>query len=308
MWLLLLAACTRDPVDTDTDTDTDTDSGADTDSGDPLPTYVLSVSSYFGDVIHLFDPDTGEPIGEVTGLDGPQTVEVGPDGDWIACSELQNAIVRIDPVSYAVTGTVVADDPETLDDETGGLLGPDAATFGSDGHLYVSSFETDAVLRYTAAGVFVDVFVAPKAGGLNGPDLGLGFDPDGALVVPGWYSDRVHRYDPATGEPLTDLVPDGAGLGAPREVRFDRSGVAYVTGFDSDGVLRVDVSGTITELVPLNGAAGMAIDEDRGVMYVSSGADDQVHAYDLATGYYLGELMAHEAIDGATAVELLRVP
>ena len=43
------------------------------------------------------------------------------------------------------------------------------------------------------------------AGGLDGPDLGVVFVGD-ELYVSGWYSDRVHRYDGATGAPLGDLI------------------------------------------------------------------------------------------------------
>ena len=45
--------------------------------------------------------------------------------------------LRIDPRSLAILGVLVGDNPATPDDETGGLLNPDAAIFGPDGRLYV---------------------------------------------------------------------------------------------------------------------------------------------------------------------------
>jgi sugar lactone lactonase YvrE len=265
---------------------------------------VLVVSSYFGDQIDLFDPASGQPVGKIRGLDGPQTVVAGPDGEWIACSELQDAVVRIDPRTGEVVGTLVADDPVTPADETGGLVHPDAAVFGPDGRLYVASFETDQVLVYTADGVFAGVAVEAGAGGLDGPDIGLGFDPGGSLVVPGWTSHHVHRFTLA-GEPLPDLVGPGHGLEAPRDVVFDARGHAYVSGFESDGVLRVDaVTGAITPFAALAGAAGLALDEQAGVLFAASGADDTVHALALDTGEDLGIRVDAPRIDGITSVRL----
>lgn len=270
------------------------------------PRSVLTVSSYFGDTIHLFAPDTGEVLGKITGLDGPQTVVVGPDGAWVACSELANQIVTIDPATATVTGALVADDPATEADETGGLVHPDAAAFGPDGRLYVSSFETDAILRYEADGTFVDAVIPAGLGGLDGPDLGLGFDPDGNLVVPGYYSDRIHRYDPS-GAPLADLLGPEDGLDAPREVVYDAAGRAYVSAFGSDAVFRVATDGAV-ERFDVPGAAGLAIDEAAGVLFVASGGDDTVRALDLATGVDQGIRIDFRPLDAVTAIRLLSVP
>ncbi|MEQ1571034.1 MAG: hypothetical protein ABMA64_35720 [Myxococcota bacterium] len=263
------------------------------------------MSSYFGGQIHLFDPDTFESIGAIRGVPGAQTVVSGPTGEWIAVAELDDAIVRVDPDTFEVTGPLVADDPATSDDETGGLDNPDAAAFGPDGRLYVSSFETDQVLRYEADGTFVDVFVDAGVGGLDGPDIGLGFEPTGDLVVPGWTSDRVHRYDALTGAPLDDLVGPEDGLAAPRAVRFTADGVGWVTGHDAGGLLRVDPdTGAVTVANPLPRAAGLAIVGD--TLLVSTSADDTVHAIDPRTGEDLGVRIDFRPIDGVTAIELLR--
>jgi DNA-binding beta-propeller fold protein YncE len=268
-------------------------------------TVVLTASSYFGDVIHLFDPATAQLLGKITGLDGPQTVVAGPDGDWIACSELDNAVVRIDPATLAVSGSLIADDPATEADETGGLKNPDAAAFGPDGRLYVSSFETDQVLRYESDGTFVDAAVDAGEGGLDGPDIGLGFDPDGNLIVPGWYSDRIHCYAP-DGTPLDDLVTKEDGLDSPREVLFDAAGRAYVSGFDSDTVLRVDATGAVEVFATVDGASGLALDGE--TLFVASGADDTIRAFDVSTGEDLGVRVDFRPIDGITVLRLLTLP
>ncbi len=60
---------------------------------------------------------------------------------------------------------------------------PAGLTFGPDGHLYVSSYETDSVLRYNGTtGAFIDEFVAAGSGGLKSP-TGLTFGPLGNTVA-----------------------------------------------------------------------------------------------------------------------------
>lgn len=274
----------------------------------PETQVVMSLSSYFAGKIHLFSPETGELVGAVKDIEGPQTVTVAPDGRWVACAELENRIVVIDPATLEVIEGLVEDDPATELDETGGMKNPDAATFGPDGRLYVSSFETDQILRYEADGRFVDAFIEAGEGGLDGPDIGLSFAPNGEWLVPGWYSDAIHRYD-QQGNYLGDLVTAEDGLDSPRAVRYDEDGSAWISGFDSGSVLEVDLaSGEITQTLSVPGAAGLAIDEAAGTLYVSTGADDTIRAFDLATRADLGVRVDLRAIDGATAVELLQIP
>jgi DNA-binding beta-propeller fold protein YncE len=105
-------------------------------------------------------------------------------------------ILRFDGMTGAFVDRFVWDDPMTPKDETGGLSGPGAVLFGPDGDLFVSSFDSDAILRYDgASGAFVEVFVTAGSGGLDGPDAGMVFGPDGHLYVPGYYSDTIPRYD-----------------------------------------------------------------------------------------------------------------
>jgi streptogramin lyase len=275
-------------------------------SSPPATVPVLAVSSYWGGKIHLFDPDTGESVGTIRGVPGAQTLVAAPSGAWVACAEGENRIVTVDPATLEVTGALVEDDPATSTDETGGMQNPDAAIFGPDGRLYVSSFETDQVLRYEADGTFVDVFVDAGVGGLDGPDFGLAFSPQGDLLVPGWYSNRIHRYDPQTGEPKEDLLDEADGLLAPRAIVHDSTGKAYVSGFDSDNVLTVDSTGEVRALASLDRASGLALDEAADRFFLGSGEDDTVHVFDLQTGEDQGVFIDFRPMDGLTVVTLLR--
>jgi DNA-binding beta-propeller fold protein YncE len=101
-----------------------------------------------------------------------------------------------------------------LDDPNGLAVGP-------DGNLYVGSDLTDSVLRYNGmTGAFIDTFVPPGSGGLNGTN-DIAFGPDGNLYVASFLSDSVLRYNGATGAFIDAFVPPGSGgLGFPRELLF----------------------------------------------------------------------------------------
>ena len=268
---------------------------------------VLTVSAWFSDAIAVLDPTTGERLGTIRDVHGPQTVLSLPDGGWVACEELEDRLVRVDPASLQAGAPLVVDEASTPQDETGGLVHPDAATFGPDGRLYVASFETDQVLRYAQDGTFLDVVVAAGAGGLAGPDLGLSFDPGGALVVPGWTSNRVHRFDPDTGAELPDLVPASAELRRPRGVVFDGAGRAWVAAEGSGVVVRVE-DGAVEPFATISGPTGLALDEAAGVLWVASGEDDEVRAFDLETGEDRGVTFGGGGLRGLTSLGRLSRP
>ncbi|MBL8766453.1 MAG: hypothetical protein JNL94_03755 [Planctomycetes bacterium] len=166
----------------------------------------LMASGYNSESIHLFDPVTGAKLGflDAAGLvPGAQSMRYGPDGNLYVCAEKVDRVLRFDGATGTLLGTFVGDDPNTPQDEDGGLDGPTAAVFGPDGHLYVASFDTDRVLRYDGTtGAFLGAFVADdpatpanEAGGLDGPDAGMTFGPDGRLYVPSFQSNQILRFD-----------------------------------------------------------------------------------------------------------------
>ncbi len=259
-------------------------------------------SSYFGDRVEVADRETGERVGRIRGVDGAQTVTVAPDGTWVACAEMANALVVLDPRTLEVAEALVADDPDTAEDETGGLVHPDGATFGPDGRLYVSSFETDEILRYEADGTFVDVFVEAGAGGLDGPDLGPVFGPDGTLYVPGWSSSAVHRYS-AEGEWMEDVLDGDDGLVNPRVVALDRAGALYVTSNRSGAVLRRDPSGAVVRLIERERPSGMVLDEARGELLLTDELTGKVEVRELATGALLDTWRPE--VESATALAVV---
>src|SRR5262249_50316240 len=142
-----------------------------------------------------------------------------------------------------VLDVFVGDDPLTPEDENGPLDGPTAAVFGPGGDLFVTSFETDEVLRFDGrSGKYLGVFVSAGSGGLDGPDAGTKFGPDGLLYVPSFWNDRVLRYD-ATGAFVDEFIPfRTGGLRQPRDLAFHQ-GEWFVASSQNDRILRYDSAG-----------------------------------------------------------------
>lgn len=305
MWVLLLACVQKSPSDDSAGPvgDSGDDSGAPMDdsggdSGDAPQ--VLYVSGYFSGMVHRYDWATGEVLAPIEGVPGAQTV-VEVDGQLVIVAEQDNAVRLADPATGVLTGTLIADDPATEADETGGLDGPTAAILGPDDLYYVASFNTDAVLRYDRDGTYVDTFVAPGADGLDGPDIGLTFDNNGDLLVPGWDSNTIHRFGP-DGTPGAPLLTAADGLDSPRTIRVDGDAI-WVTSARSGEVYRVEPDGTFTVWSGLRGPTGLWLDGAR--VLISLSASDTVRAYDAETGEGLDVIVNDEALSGVTAVVAL---
>lgn len=119
----------------------------------------------------------------------------------------------------------------------GGLSLPDGFTFGPDGNFYVSSANTDQVLRYDGqTGHFIDVFAFD---GLDRPSFHQ-FGPDGHLYVCDANHEVVSRFDGETGEAM-GVFASGNGLDFPAGLLW-RDDLLYVSSFTGGEVLRYDAT------------------------------------------------------------------
>ena len=235
-----------------------------------------------GNNVIQFDLLTGQSLGafipaNLGGLTDPDTLLFGPDANGDRISDLyissgptlaNSAILVFDGKTGSFIRPLVIDNPNTTNNETGGLIRPYGIAFGDDGNLYVSSFLTDQILRYNAkTGTFIDVFAKGNglAGGLNGPN-GLLF-VNGSLFV-------TTQGSVATTNPTTGAVSASFGAGLPSQIlRYD--------SLNSGSTPTVFATPTPppSSFVSL---LGLALGEDDD-LYVSDFANN-VRRYDLPSG------------------------
>jgi streptogramin lyase len=253
---------------------------------EPSPTApsppVLLVSAYATGTVFEVDPEDGVILGDFGAVPGAQSVRVGPDGAWYLVAEQINQVIRR---ADGVNAPFVFDDPETADDETGGLVAPTSAVWGADGLLYVGGFTSDAVHRYDADGRFVDVF----ASGLDGVDAGLQFGPDGALYVPCFDGDELVVLDPVTAEVRARWTD---GMDAPRGLWFADDGALWVTAWRGWRVVAIGADGArLPDLLYTASPSGL-VAGDEGV-WVGTDQTDLITLFDVSTG------VEQRVIDGA---------
>ncbi len=136
--------------------------------------------------------------------------------------------------------------------------------------LLISSFNNDSVLRYSDSGAFLNVLVAPGAGGLDAP-RGVAVGPGNRLYVASQFTDEVLRYDAATGIFIDAFVPAG-GVDRPTDLGFEEDGNLYVlSGFIPAEVKRYTPGGAdLGDFV--NGAMTMPV--LNSPLYLAFGSDE----------------------------------
>jgi len=258
--------------------------------------YVSSVSSH---EVKRYDGTTGTFIDTFVGcceLSVPTGLVFGPDGNLYVSSDGNNQVLRFDgnngtPLpAPGESGAVFA--------SGGGLDGPFGLVFGPDDNLYVSSLDTDQVLRYDGnTGMFIGVFAS--GGGLGTPD-GLDFGPDGNLYVISSLSSQVLRYDGNNGTPLPApgesgaVFAGGGGLSFPSGIDFGPDDNLYVVGVGSDEVFLFN--GITGDFIVKFVSDFPRMDPDNPVhlvfgpdsnLYVSTLDTDQVLRYNGNTGMFI---------------------
>jgi sugar lactone lactonase YvrE len=182
----------------------------------------LYIASVFGGVIHVMDTRTGkilETLGKEKGVDGPDDVEVAPDGGIYYTDILKGNICRRD-IHGAVTKQHIA-------------IGVNSIAISKDGRVFVgmavlgdSLYEVDRNLKKPPR------LISGPRGQFNGSDFG----PDGrlytALNLKGKIvSTNVDADNPATTELESDIKTVVAGLPAVAGVKFNSKGEMYASTF-----------------------------------------------------------------------------
>jgi hypothetical protein len=168
------------------------------------------------------------------------------------------------------------------------IQGPQAVKLGPDGLIYVTSENTQQILRYRNDTLeFVDVFAT-----LPGADpTGFAFGPNGDVYVAAYKTSDVRRLS-ATGAAIDIPVPFRAAglLGPDNGITFGPDGNLYVPGYDSNSVVRHDPrTGATSVAVPgrtqgLGHTRGLLPERDGTGILITGEGSNQLLRLDLATG------------------------
>ncbi len=179
--------------------------------------------------------------------------------------------------------------------ESGGLTRSSGMTYGPDGNLYVGSFATNEILRYSPSGEFLDAFVSSGSGGLSTPSVGaVIFRPDGKLYVASRDNANVLRYDANTGEFLNVFVPSGSGgLAQIKGMTFGPDGHLYISSSATNQILRYNgTTGAYLGAFVAAGSGGLSNPRSLtfapdGMLYVANTNSNSVLRYNGSTGAFV---------------------
>jgi sugar lactone lactonase YvrE len=156
-------------------------------NADNVPELYVSGRNSFN--IVRYDGATGLPLGTYVtpssgGLNLPQGLTFDPAGSILyVTSEGSNQVLKYNAQNGAFLGVGAST----------GLSSPDDVKFGPDGLMYVSSGGNNRIIRFTAAGAYVDDYVPAGSGGMDRP-YRMAFGPDGDLYVSALDSSQILRF------------------------------------------------------------------------------------------------------------------
>ena len=148
----------------------------------------------------------------------------------------------------------------------------------SSGRLYASQvFLGDALWEIDRAGQKPPRLIKKDMGGFNGFEVG----PDGMLYGPLWFKGQVVKIDPVNG----NMTVIAGGFKIPAAANLDGKGNLWVVDARSGELVKVDLAtGRKTVAKQLRPSLdNLAIAPD-GTIYVSNMANNEVQAFDPATG------------------------
>jgi DNA-binding beta-propeller fold protein YncE len=226
-----------------------------------------------------FSVRDGKPIGRSSVLNGPNGLNVGPDGKVYVASVFGDEITVHDPENGAILDRI---GPER------GVHGPDDVVVAPDGTIYWTELLAGNVGLLRPDGSFRTQFVGP---GVNPVEL----SEDGRLFVArDFLGDGLYELDPELVAPPRVLIPDLVGFNG---MDFGPDGLLYGASFFGGAVARVDVDAA----VPAAQVVATGFRVPGAVAFNSSGA---LHVVDFAEGRVVrvdsatGELQVLADIEG----------
>lgn len=228
--------------------------------------YSLATGQYLGDFV---TPGSG-------GLNVPDGMDWGPDGNLWVSSSTSNSVLRYDGQSGEFLGAFAT-----------GLNAPGNLKFGPDGLLYVCNKNTGQVLRFDPADASSrEVFAA--GGGLQNP-VGLLWRQN-TLYVSDFAGRAIRRFDATSGAPLASLTT----LNSPLILNLDKQGNLLVSLHQADSVRRLNPDtgaslGSFTAGGTIDCPVGHLFAPD-GSLIVASWQNNRLLRYDGDSGAFIARL------------------
>lgn len=191
----------------------------------------IYVSGRGTNAILKYDKVSGEFIEKFTKgyiLDEPTKMTFGPDGllyvsQW---GKTKNKVARFD----AATGNFV-------DEITDGLNQGMSHAWDASGNLYIVSYGSKDVRKFTASGEFIEVF--SRGGNLLGP-VNLWFGAEENLFVIDWETGSVQIFNGTTGNFIRNFI---TGLSKAEGFVFDSDENLYICDWVKNTVNKYDKDG-----------------------------------------------------------------
>jgi sugar lactone lactonase YvrE len=238
-------------------------------------------------IADAFDDATGLER-SITGVEQPLGVALGRDGTIFATETGGERVVRAFDRNGKPAGVLT---PPGID--VAGRV-PVYAAVSPAGEVFVSDRAAATIYRYSAEGDFIEALRSPFGDDGWAP-LGLAFDRAGNFyvtdVTPGQH--RVLVFD-ASGRLTRQFGTEGEGDGQfeyPNAVATDAAGRIYVADSNNGRVQIFDANGVLQGRIGRGAAKGslamprgLAIDDERQLLFVVDITEQQVAMYDISTG------------------------
>ncbi len=238
----------------------------------------LLITDFGGNKVVRFDYPSGQAFDHFVGsgispLDGSTGMTLTPDGDLLVGSYYNNGVqLYSGQTGRFIRSFVPAGGPS--------LWGSYMMAYGPNGNLYVASTRNDLVVKYNGT---TGVFMGDVVTGIDATDIVFG--PDGTMYVADFAGDRVAMFDPTDGTFLGNVDTSSTGLDGPHGLAQDASDNIYVTSYNTDSIIKIDIN-TLEDsffVFPgagsLDGPTDLAFD-DAGNAIVVSALNGNVLKYD----------------------------
>ncbi|HEV2945758.1 MAG TPA: hypothetical protein VGX70_00185, partial [Gemmataceae bacterium] len=267
-----------------------------------LPTQDLFVSNYYQSTVDEFTTSGTLvrhfiPAGS-GGLNGPNLLRFGPDGNLYVDSTGTNSIKKYDGQTGAYLGDVFTNPG-----------GPEGFVFDPSGNLYVAEYGT-GVNRVDKVNPSTGLILQSYSSLLTHP-YGLAFRANGDLLVGNVYgggsAQTITEINPVTGVASTFATGFGepAGLTAGSDGRFYAASDSFGDSGPHDIVQVVGANGGVAQQFNVGGSMSGPVDlvfHSNGNLFVVSYYDSKVSEFDGQTGAFIASFQPYGGVVGAGGI------